>query len=131
VSGGRWLAVARDSYVLATKVFFPMGDGPNDRGLSRKHIFEQCHLSLKRLGHDYIDLYQCHRYDAETPLEETLTALSDLVQQGKCCTTACRSGRPDRSRTPPTWSACPRGRLAPVAPTSRLSRGEPRLWRRR
>jgi aryl-alcohol dehydrogenase-like predicted oxidoreductase len=73
----------RDSYVLATKVFFPMGDGPNDRGLSRKHIYEQCHLSLKRLGTDYIDLYQCHRYDSETPLEETLRALEDLVRQGK------------------------------------------------
>ena len=73
----------RDSYVLATKVFFPMGDGPNDRGLSRKHIFEQCHLSLKRLGTDYIDLYQCHRFDSETPLEETLRALDDLVTQGK------------------------------------------------
>ncbi|MDQ2800977.1 MAG: aldo/keto reductase family protein [Armatimonadota bacterium] len=73
----------RDSYVLATKVYFPMGDGPNDKGLSRKHIFEQCHLSLKRLGTDYIDLYQCHRYDTETPLEETLTALDDLARQGK------------------------------------------------
>ena len=81
---GRALAqYSRDSYVLATKVFFPMGDGPNDRGLSRKHIFEQCHLSLKRLGTEYIDLYQCHRYDSETPLEETLTALDDLAQQGK------------------------------------------------
>ena len=74
---------ARDSYFLATKVYFPMGDGPNDRGLSRKHIFEQCHLSLKRLGTDYIDLYQCHRYDSETPLEETLVALDDLASQGK------------------------------------------------
>ena len=74
---------ARDSYFLATKVFFPMGDGPNDRGLSRKHIFEQCHLSLKRLGTDYIDLYQCHRYDSETPPEETLVALDDLARQGK------------------------------------------------
>jgi aryl-alcohol dehydrogenase-like predicted oxidoreductase len=74
---------ARDSYFLATKVYFPMGDGPNDRGLSRKHIFEQCHLSLKRLGTDYIDLYQCHRYDSETPLEETLVALDDLARQGK------------------------------------------------
>jgi len=73
----------RDSYVLATKVYFPMGDGPNDRGLSRKHIFEQCHASLRRLGTDYIDLYQCHRYDSETPLEETLRALDDLVTQGK------------------------------------------------
>lgn len=73
----------RDSYVLATKVYFPMGEGPNDRGLSRKHIMEQCHLSLQRLGVDYIDLYQCHRYDSETPLEETLRALDDLVTQGK------------------------------------------------
>ena len=73
----------RDSFVLATKVFFPMGDGPNDRGLSRKHIFEQAHLSLKRLGTDYIDLYQCHRYDESVPLEETLSALNDLVKQGK------------------------------------------------
>ncbi len=81
---GRVLAqYPRESYFLATKVFFPMGDGPNDRGLSRKHIFEQCHASLKRLGADYVDLYQCHRYDTETPLEETLTALDDLTRQGK------------------------------------------------
>jgi aryl-alcohol dehydrogenase-like predicted oxidoreductase len=60
-----------------------MGDGPNDRGLSRKHIMEQCHASLKRLGTDYVDLYQCHRADADTPLEETLRALDDLVTQGK------------------------------------------------
>lgn len=73
----------RDSYVLATKVFFPMGDGPNDRGLSRKHIMEQCNASLKRLGTDYIDLYQCHRYDPETPIDEVLRALDDLVTQGK------------------------------------------------
>jgi len=74
---------ARSSYVLATKVYFPMGDGPNDRGLSRKHIMEQCEASLKRLNTDYIDLYQCHRFDAETPLEETLRAMDDLVHQGK------------------------------------------------
>lgn len=73
----------RSSYVLSTKVFFPMGDGPNDRGLSRKHIMEQCEASLKRLGTDYIDIYFCHRYDHETPLEETLRALDDLVAQGK------------------------------------------------
>ncbi len=73
----------RESYVLATKVFGDMGDGPNDRGLSRKHIIEQCHASLKRLGLDYIDLYYCHRYDNGTPLEETLRALDDLVTQGK------------------------------------------------
>jgi voltage-dependent potassium channel beta subunit len=73
----------RESYVLATKVFWPMGDGPNDRGLSRKHILEQCHASLKRLDTDYIDIYYCHRYDEETPIEETLRALDDLVRQGK------------------------------------------------
>lgn len=75
--------IPRESYVLATKVFFPMGEGPNDRGLSRKHIIEQCNASLKRLGVDYIDLYQCHRFDKETPTEETLRALDDLVSQGK------------------------------------------------
>jgi len=74
---------SRDSFVLATKVYFPMGNGPNDRGLSRKHIMEQCHASLRRLGTDYIDLYQCHRYDPEVPLEEVLRALDDLVTQGK------------------------------------------------
>jgi voltage-dependent potassium channel beta subunit len=73
----------RESYVLATKVYFPMGEGPNDRGLSRKHIMEQCQASLRRLGTDYIDLYQCHRYDPEVPLEEVLRALDDLVTQGK------------------------------------------------
>ena len=73
----------RDSYFLATKVYFPMGEGPNDRGLTRKHIMEQAHTSLRRLGVDYVDLYQCHRYDEETPLEETLRALDDLVRQGK------------------------------------------------
>lgn len=72
----------RESYVLATKVFGVMGDGPNDRGLSRKHIIEQCQASLKRLKTDYVDLYYCHRYDEETPLEETLRALDDLVRQG-------------------------------------------------
>jgi aryl-alcohol dehydrogenase-like predicted oxidoreductase len=73
----------RHSYFLATKVYFPMGEGPNDRGLSRKHITEQCNASLKRLGVDYVDLYQCHRYDENTPLEETMRALDDLVRQGK------------------------------------------------
>lgn len=73
----------RSSYVLATKVFGKMGDGPNDQGLSRKHIIEQCDASLKRLGMNYIDIYYCHRYHQETPLEETLRALDDLVRQGK------------------------------------------------
>ncbi|QSF46602.1 aldo/keto reductase family protein [Paenibacillus tianjinensis] len=73
----------RESYVLATKVFGVMGDGPNDRGLSRKHITEQCHASLKRLGVEYVDIMYCHRYDPETPIEETLRTLDDLVRQGK------------------------------------------------
>jgi aryl-alcohol dehydrogenase-like predicted oxidoreductase len=81
---GRALEVfERSSLVSATKAFFPMGEGPNDRGNSRKHLFEQCEASLKRLGTDYVDLYQCHRYDPETPLEETLRALDDLQRQGK------------------------------------------------
>jgi len=73
----------RESYVLATKVFGQMGDGPNDRGLSRKHIMEQANASLQRLGMDYVDIYYCHRYDTDTPLDETLRALDDLVRQGK------------------------------------------------
>ncbi|TMM04250.1 MAG: aldo/keto reductase [Actinobacteria bacterium] len=81
---GRALArYPRSSYVLATKVYFPVGDRPNDRGLSRKHIVESCHASLERLGTDHIDLYQCHRFDADAPLDETLRALDDLVSAGK------------------------------------------------
>jgi voltage-dependent potassium channel beta subunit len=73
----------RESYVLATKVFWPMGDGVNDRGLSRKHVFEQLHASLKRLGLDYVDIYYCHRYDPETPVDETLRTIDDMLRQGK------------------------------------------------
>jgi voltage-dependent potassium channel beta subunit len=83
VTGRALKAFRRDDYVLATKVYFSMGDGPNDRGLSRKHIMEQCHASLRRLDVDYVDLYQCHRPDSEAPLEETLRALDDLVTHGK------------------------------------------------
>ena len=75
--------VRRSSYVLATKVFWPTGAGPNDRGLSRKHVIESCHASLQRLQTDYVDLYQAHRYDDEVPLEETLRAFEDLVRSGK------------------------------------------------
>jgi L-glyceraldehyde 3-phosphate reductase len=74
---------ARSSYVLATKTFWPVGDGPNDRGLSRKHIMEQCNASLKRLNTDYVDIFYCHRYDPETPVDEVMRALDDLVHQGK------------------------------------------------
>jgi aryl-alcohol dehydrogenase-like predicted oxidoreductase len=73
----------RDGLEIFTKVFWPMGSGPNDRGLSRKHVIEGCHASLRRLGTDHIDLYQAHRFDFQTPLEETLRAFDDLVRQGK------------------------------------------------
>ena len=73
----------RSALVISSKVFWPTGEGPNDRGLSRKHIMESCERSLKRLGTDYIDLYFCHREDPETPLEETARAMDDLVRQGK------------------------------------------------
>ncbi|WP_119065712.1 aldo/keto reductase [Rubrobacter indicoceani] len=73
----------RDEVVLATKVRFPMGEGPNDVGLSRKHVISGCEASLRRLGTDYIDLYQVHMWDAATPLDETLSALTDLVRAGK------------------------------------------------
>jgi aryl-alcohol dehydrogenase (NADP+) len=73
----------RDQVVIATKVFFPMGPGPNDRGLSRKHILDAIDASLRRLGVDYVDLYQIHRLDPDTPIEETLEALHDVVKSGK------------------------------------------------
>ena len=75
--------VRRESIEIFTKVYWPTGPGPNDRGLSRKHIMESAHASLRRLQTDYLDLYQAHRYDHETPLEETLRAFDDLVRQGK------------------------------------------------
>jgi len=80
---GRAIKGVRDDVVLATKVFFPMGEGPNDTGLSRKHITQGCEDSLRRLGTDYIDLYQVHCWDSATPLKETLSALTDLVRSGK------------------------------------------------
>ena len=73
----------RDQVVVATKAHFPMGDGPNDRGLSRKHLFDAIDGSLRRLGLDHVDLYQIHRLDPETPIEETLDALNDIVRSGK------------------------------------------------
>jgi len=81
---GRALAgVRRDSLEIFTKVYWPMGTGRNDRGLSRKHIVRSLEDSLRRLGTDYVDLYQAHRFDSETPLEETLRAFDDLVRSGK------------------------------------------------
>ena len=83
VMGRALEGVRRESVEICTKVFWPTGSGPNDRGLSRKHIMESAHASLRRLQTDYVDLYQAHRYDHETPLEETLRAFDDLVRQGK------------------------------------------------
>lgn len=81
---GRALSdVHRSSVEICTKVFFPTGKSSNNRGLSRKHIMESIDGSLRRLGTDYVDLYQAHRYDKETPLEETMLAFSDIVRQGK------------------------------------------------
>ena len=76
-------SVKREDVVVATKVFSPMGPGPNQRGLSRKHILQSIDDSLARLGTDYVDLYQIHRFDLETPIEETLDALTQLVREGK------------------------------------------------
>jgi aryl-alcohol dehydrogenase-like predicted oxidoreductase len=73
----------RDDYVLATKVYYPMGPGPNDGGLSRKHVLAAIDASLQRLGTDHVDLYQVHRWDAQTPIEETMGALHDVVRAGK------------------------------------------------
>jgi 1-deoxyxylulose-5-phosphate synthase len=73
----------REDYVLATKVYFPMGAGPNDRGLSRKHVLAAIDASLRRLGTDYVDLYQIHRWDYQTPVEETMEALHEVVRAGK------------------------------------------------
>lgn len=83
VLGKALKGVRRESYELLTKVYWPTGSGKNDRGLSRKHIMESVNASLKRLNTDHIDLYQFHRFDYETPLEESLAAFDDLIRQGK------------------------------------------------
>src|SRR5262252_2671152 len=83
VLGRALRGVRRESVEIFTKVYWPTGPGPNDRGLSRKHIMESAHASLQRLQTDHIDLYQAHRYDHETPLEETMSTFADLVHAGK------------------------------------------------
>ncbi len=81
---GKWLrGKKRSDFVISSKVYWPMSDNVNDRGLSRKHIMESVEGSLKRLGTDYLDIYFCHRYDEETPIEEVVLAMTDLVRQGK------------------------------------------------
>jgi len=81
----------RDQVVIATKAFYEVGDGPNDRGLSRKHLFDSIDASLRRLGTDHVDLYQIHRFDYDTPIEETLEALHDIVKAGKARYTGASS----------------------------------------
>ncbi|MGY1721116.1 aldo/keto reductase family protein [Blastococcus sp. SYSU DS0552] len=94
---GRALAgQRREGLEIATKVYWPTGPGPNDRGLSRKHVVESCHASLRRLGTDYIDLYQAHRYDPTVPLEETMTAFADLVRAGKVLYLGVSEWQPDQ-----------------------------------
>ena len=86
---GKAVGNRRDRIVLATKARFPMGEGPNDAGLSRRHLISECEASLRRLGTDYIDLYQVHEWDGLTPLEETLDALDALVRSGKVRYVGC------------------------------------------
>ena len=131
---GRAIAgVRRQDLVLATKVFWPMSENVNDKGLSRKHLMESCANSLRRLGTDYIDLYQCHRPDPDTPVEETVRAMEDLVRQGKvlywgvsvwsgeqiraACAAADRTGGYRPITNQPEYSFLQRGIEAEVMPT--------------
>jgi len=104
---GKWIkqaSIPRDQLVLATKVRGKMGSGPNDEGLSRKHIMQAIEESLRRLGVDYIDLYQTHFYDENTPIEETLDTLNDLVKQGKVRYIGC-SNYPAWRLTEALWTS--------------------------
>jgi voltage-dependent potassium channel beta subunit len=116
---------SRDGIVLATKVFFPMGDGPNDQGLSRKHIRMQIDASLRRLDVQYIDLYQCHRYDVHTPLEETCEAMNDLVRSGKILYWGTSEWNPDQIAAA-CMLARARGWAEPISNQPQYSA----LWRR-
>ncbi|MFN2460776.1 MAG: aldo/keto reductase family protein [Candidatus Velthaea sp.] len=123
---GRALAqFDRDDIVLATKVYFPMGDGPNDRGLGRKHIREQIDRSLERLRVEYVDLYQCHRYDLTTPLEETCGAMNDLVRAGKTLYWGTSEWNADQIAAAVTLARA-RGWAEPVSNQPQYSA----LWRR-
>ena len=126
------VGVKRADLVLATKVFWPMSENVNDKGLSRKHIMESCHASLRRLGTDYVDLYQCHRPDPATPVEETVRAMEDLVRSGKvlywgvsvwtapqieaACAAADRTGGYRPITNQPEYSFLQRGIEAEVMP---------------
>lgn len=115
----------RGALVLATKVYFPMGESPNERGLSRKHVRDQVDLSLARLRVDYIDLYQCHRYDGVTPLEETCGMMNDLVRQGKILYWGVSEWNADQIAAAATLCAA-RGWPAPIGNQPQYSA----LWRR-
>ena len=115
----------REQLVLATKVYFPMGDLPNERGLSRKHIHDQLHLSMRRLQVEYIDLYQCHRYDTETPLEETCGMMNDLVRAGKILYWGTSEWNADQIAAAVTLSRA-RGWAVPISNQPQYSA----LWRR-
>lgn len=124
----------RGDIVLASKAFWPMSENPNDKGLSRKHLFESCHASLKRLRTDYLDLYQCHRFDPDTPVLETVRAMGDLIAQGKvlywgvscwtgeqiaqACTLADQLGAPRPISNQPPYSLLQRSIEEDVVPTS-------------
>src|SRR3954464_11914822 len=132
---GRALAGERRSGIeIFSKVYFPVGDGPNDRGLSRKHVLESIDGSLRRLGTDHLDLYQAHRYDHSTPLEETMQAFADVVRSGKALYIGvsewraeglrAAEGLADELKGPPVsnqpqYSALYRVAEAEVIPTSR------------
>lgn len=108
---GKWLkrsGTPRDRLVIATKVRSRVGDGPNDEGLSRAHIFQAVEASLRRLGTDYIDLYQSHSYDKQTPIEETLRAFDDLIHQGKVRYIGC-SNYPAWRLTEALWTSVHHG----------------------
>jgi aryl-alcohol dehydrogenase-like predicted oxidoreductase len=127
--------IPRRYVVIASKCFFPMSERPNDRGLSRKHVVESVEGSLRRLGTDYIDLHQCHRYDPNTPVAETVRAFDDLVRQGKllywgvsewradqivdACRTADALGAVRPISNQPQYNALRRGIEAEVIPVSR------------
>ncbi len=115
----------RDELVLATKVYFPMGEGMHERGLSRKHIRAQIDASLHRLGVDYIDLYQCHRYDLTTPIEETCRMMDDLVRAGKILYWGVSEWNADQITNAVTLARA-RGWAVPVSNQPQYSA----LWRR-
>jgi voltage-dependent potassium channel beta subunit len=139
---GRAIAgLRRPDLVLATKLFWPMSENVNDKGLSRKHIMESCHASLRRLGTDYVDLYQCHRPDPATPVEETVRAMEDLIRAGKvlywgvsvwsapqieaACAAADRTGGYRPITNQPEYSFVQRSIEADVMPVSaRLGLGQ-------